>query len=530
MKNKLTLVTVLSIMANTAIAQISGEFQNNNNFFTRDTTVRAANNPLYDNLLSGSEAWLALRYSGSNGFNANVRFDIFNNSNILNPQGAYSNAGLGMFNVSKEWEKLTITAGHIYDQIGSGIIYRAYEDRALLIDNATFGIQAKYDITNNLTAKAFTGQVRNLFDRYKSILKGANVAYDYDIKKAHLTTGIGVINRTLDETDIANIVNTVNALPISERFAPNYNMYAGTIYNTLNIGNVTLYTEAAVKNKDVIRNATGSLQQKSGNVLFATVGWAKGKLGINASAKRTENFVMRTSPFTTVLRPGFTNWQPVIATIRPQRLIARYTPPSQDLGELSTAFNSFYTPNDNYSFNATYTFINGLNNTKLYRELYTDVEIHSIKNSDLHIGLQVLNYNQKIYQTEAKANFVNAITPFAEYTYKLSKTRSIKLDAQYMAATGDYGSWIYALLEYDIAPSWAFAIGDMYNTTKGANYDFRTGLVARHYPNVFVAYTKNAHRFTAQYVKQVDGINCTGGVCRYEPAFSGFKIGINSSF
>jgi Family of unknown function (DUF6029) len=529
MKINKGILTAVIFITTAATAQISGEFQNNNNFFRRDTIVKAANNPLYDNLLSGSEAWLALRYSGSNGFNANVRFDIFNNSNILNPQGAYSNAGLGMFNVSKQWENLTITAGHIYDQIGSGIIYRAYEDRALLIDNATFGVQAKYNLSNNLTAKAFTGQVRNLFDKYKPILKGANIEYDYDVKKAHLTTGIGIVNRTLDETNIATIVNSVNALPLADRFTPNYNMYAATIYNTFNIGNVTVYTEAAVKNKDVIRNATGTLQQKAGNVLFATLGWAKGKLGINASAKRTDNFVMRTSPYESALR-GFTNWQPVIATIRPQRLIARYTPPSQDLGELSTALNGFYTPNDNYSFNATYTFINALDDTKLYRELYTDVEIHSIKNSDLHVGVQVLNYNQKIYQTESKANFVNAITPFAEYTYKLSKTRSVKLDAQYMAAIGDYGSWMYALLEYDVAPSWAFAVGDMYNTTQGANFDFRTGLLAQHYPNVFVAYTKNAHRFTAQYVKQVDGINCTGGVCRYEPAFSGFKIGITSSF
>jgi len=53
---------------------------------------------------------------------------------------------------------------------------------------------------------------------------------------------------------------------------------------------------------------------------------------------------------------------------------------------------------------------------------------------------------------------------------------------------------------------------------------------AHHYPNVFMAYTKDANRFTLQYVKQVDGINCTGGVCRYEPAFSGFKIGVTSSF
>ncbi len=52
----------------------------------------------------------------------------------------------------------------------------------------------------------------------------------------------------------------------------------------------------------------------------------------------------------------------------------------------------------------------------------------------------------------------------------------------------------------------------------------------KHYYNVFAAYTRNASRFTVQYVKQVEGINCTGGVCRYEPAFSGVKLGITSNF
>ncbi len=51
-----------------------------------------------------------------------------------------------------------------------------------------------------------------------------------------------------------------------------------------------------------------------------------------------------------------------------------------------------------------------------------------------------------------------------------------------------------------------------------------------HYYNAFVAYTKGAHRFSLAWVKQVEGINCTGGVCRYEPAFNGVKGTITSSF
>ena len=53
---------------------------------------------------------------------------------------------------------------------------------------------------------------------------------------------------------------------------------------------------------------------------------------------------------------------------------------------------------------------------------------------------------------------------------------------------------------------------------------------SNHYYNVFTSYTKGANRFSIAYVKQVDGINCSGGVCRYEPAFSGMKASITSSF
>ncbi|MFM2387803.1 MAG: hypothetical protein RL660_2560 [Bacteroidota bacterium] len=527
MQFKIISCALVLLLSSAAQAQISGELQSNVNFFQRDSNVKASGNPLYNNFLSGGENWLALRYNGNNGFNANVRIDAFHNSNLLVPTQAYSAAGVGMFNVSKEWDGLTLTAGHIYDQIGTGILYRAYEDRPLLIDNATFGFQAKYTFKDKYNVKTFAGQQRNLFDRYKPILKAINVEADYDVKDVHLTPGIGVLNRTLDDVTVGNIVGEVNSKPEAERFTPTYNMYAATFYNTLTWKDFSWYFEAAVKSKDAVKTLGDVLVQRPGTCLFGTWGYARTKWGINVSGKRTDAFVMRTTPYENPLR-CFSNWQPIIALIRPQRTIARYTPQSLDYSEFSKAANLFFVPSENYSFNATYTHIDDLDGNKLYRELYADAEIRSLKNFVIHAGVQVLNYNQEVYQLKGK--MFNAITPFTEITYKLSEKRSIKTDIQYMAAQGDYGSWIYALLEYDIAPKWAIAVADMYNTTAGANFAIHPDLKKQHYPNVFVAHTRNAHRFTAQYVKQVEGINCTGGVCRYEPAFSGFKFGITSSF
>ncbi len=505
---------------------LSGDLMMNVNFFQRDTNIKAAGNQLYDNFLSGGEGWLGLRYAGF-GFTGIVRFDAFHNSNLQNPTSALTAAGIGMFSLSKEFKKLTITGGHIYDQIGSGIIFRAYEDRGLLIDNALFGLHLKYRLNDHVTVKGFSGQTKNLFERYQPILKGMNIETDFDLgSKAHITPGIGIVNRTMDQKSMDNIISNINNMPEKDRFIPTYNSSAISLYNTLNAGNISWYIEGALKSSEAIV-LNGALKKQSGNVIYSTLGYAQNKFGINGSIKRTENFVMRTSP-NEILLKGIYNWQPIIAQIRPQRLIARYTPPSQDLSELAGNLNAFYTPNDKLNFNLAYTRINTLKDQVLYRELFVETEIRTIKNVLLHMGIQYLNYNQSIYQVKNIDDYpiVKAFTPFLEIGYKINKKNSIRAELQYMSTKQDYGSWVFGLLEYNISPTWSFAVSDMYNAKPNTNHISK----AHHYPNVFMAYTKDANRFTLQYVKQVDGINCTGGVCRYEPAFSGFKIGVTSSF
>lgn len=505
---------------------ISGDLMMNVNFFQRDTNIKASGNPLYDNFLSGGEGWLGLRYSGK-GFNAVVRFDGFNHSNLQQPNTALTAAGIGMFSLTKEVKDLTITAGHVYDQIGSGILFRAYEDRGLLIDNALFGLHLKYKFSNRLTMKAFTGQTKNLFERYKPILKGISAEGDVDISNTiHCTPGIGLVNRTMDQESMDKVVGTINSLPVADRFVPVYNSYAGTVYNTLNAGDLTWYVEAALKSEEAVATLNG-LKNVSGSVLYTTLGYARGKVGVNASFKRTDNFMMRSSPNESLIR-GLYNWQPIIAQIRPQRLIARYTPPSQDLSEVAYTVNGFYTPNEEYSFNLNYTHINSLEKDTLYREVFAEAEIRSINKVIIHLGTQYLVYNQSLYQQKVKEDYPNirAITPYAEIIYKIDDKKSARTELQYMHTKQDFGSWAFVLFEFNIASRWSFAVSDMYNVSPNYKHVNK----AQHYPNFFVARTYGPHRLTLQYVKQVEGINCTGGVCRYEPAFSGVRMGVISTF
>lgn len=527
---RLFYVTIISVLSHALSygqnwGNLSGDIMTNLNFFQRDSAIGASGNPLYNNLLSGGEGWMSLRYSNY-GFTGFLRVDMFNNSNLKTPTQPMSGFGIGAWSISKEYKGLTVTGGYIYDQIGSGILFRSYEDRGLLIDNALEGLELKYQLMPDLTVKAFTGQQKNVFDRFQPIIKGLSFDGDFQAgKNVNIAPGIGVLNRTLDKSSLDNVVTNVNNLPEAQRFSPKYNMYAFTLYNTLTAGDFSWYIEGAYKTQEAINDFNGQLHNYDGNIVYTTLSYARKGFALTLTGKRTEHFVMRTSPNEISANSGMLNWQPIIAQIRPQRLIARYTPSSLDYSEIGGSANALYSPNDNIDFSLWYTHINTLDKLKLYREIYGEANFRNLASFLVDIGAQYLEYNYGFYRNEPAIGTVYAITPFTEVTYKVNNKQSLKLDAQYMQTEQDFGSWAYLGLEYDIAPQWSFFASDMYNTDPK-----RTDLTGRHYYNLFVAYTKGAHRFSIAYTKQVEGINCSGGVCRYEPAFSGVKVGVTSSF
>src|SRR4030095_4645122 len=147
------LVLVFFLLALVSQAQeqmsLSGNLESNLYFYIRDPDIGATNTPQYDHQLIGLETWLSLRAQVA-GFEMGIRYDIFANSALLNPQDSYTDQGIGRWYVSKKIGKLGIFAGHIYDQFGSGVIFKAYEERPLLIDNALVGVRLTYEITPNL--------------------------------------------------------------------------------------------------------------------------------------------------------------------------------------------------------------------------------------------------------------------------------------------------------------------------------------------------------------------------------------------
>ena len=524
----------------------SGGLESNANFFMRDSLIGASGIPQYDNLLFGGEAWVKMGYQIGT-WTLGLRFDAFHNSNLREPNSAYSDQGIRHWFIRKQIKDLEIQAGHIYDQIGSGIIYRAYEERPLFIDNALYGVSLKYSFNDQWSVKGFSGRQKYLFSSYPSIIKGASLDGFYsfgDEKPFTIAPGFGIVNRTYSEETMQNMVNTLRAYIGNDRIETlKYNTYAGSAYATLSYGSWGMYLEGAYKTPEVFfdpnalktsisgTQTPGKYVQEPGSVLYASLSYGNKGLGVIAEVKRTENFDFRTSPELS-LTQGLMNFIPPMSRVNAYRLTARYAPATQLLSEIAYQLDGKYSFNKHASLNINYSQINRLDDLLLYRELYTEFLYKQGRDWRLITGLQWQQYNQEIYEVKPQVPLLNSITPFLDFQYRINKQNSFRLEGQYMHTEQDFGSWIFGMAEYNVAPHWAFELSGMYNIvpTDKAPADENGNAIKLLYPTVGLTYVSGSNRYSLRYVKQVEGIVCAGGVCRLEPAFSGIKLAVSSSF
>jgi hypothetical protein len=527
----------------------TGGFTANGNVFIRDSLIGAADIPQYDNELFGSEIWFNLNYRRS-GYDLRIRFDAFNNSNLFNPNGTYTDEGIGYWYIGKQMDKLGIAVGHIYDQIGSGIIYRAYEQRPQLIDNALVGAQISYDFNDNWTARAFTGRQRFLFGRNPGEIKGVaiegfkNMMDSTSTKTFTLAPGFGFVNRSHDDSTIDKLVDIVKSYIPAEQVSPQFNTYAGSVYNTLTYNKISLYTEIAVKSSEVFSDPTairtsvtggtsfGRVIKEMGSVLYGSLSYADKGLGITLEAKHTEFFDFRTDP-TLAQNFGLINFIPPMNRFNTYRLTSRYSPATQLLSEQAYQLDIRYSPNRKLGFNVNGSYIDDLAGNLLYREIFTEISYKKKRLWQIIAGVQLQQYNQEIYEVKPEAPIVETLTPYVDFLYRFTRKKSIRVEAQYMSTEQDFGSWVFGLAEVGLAPHWIFEVSGMYNISPGKSspIDVETGdSLKLLYPTLGVTFIQKSNRFSARYVKQVEGVVCSGGVCRLEPAFSGVRMSMSSTF
>lgn len=555
-KKTLLLIAFTAIICFSSKAQDKGSFSGNlfTNFqkYVRDDKIGATTKVYKENSAS-LDAWLFTQYR-IKGFTATVRFDMFNNSPLLNPQDAYTNHGIGYWQINKKLDKLDITAGSFYDILGSGILFRAYEQRALGIDYAIQGLRLEYQLSPNWKVKGFggnqKGSIANRFSFSPQFINGANIDGTINLSggaAGSLNLGASYLNRTLGRTTIDELVAEINTYDVSKRFYPKYNVYGFNGYFTYSIGDFQWNTEVVYKTPEAIRMLDSKLELHDGKVARTSVTWGIPKfklgrqhasLGINVQARHVDKFQLKVSPNEQLLN-GLISYLPSLTRQNAYRLLARYNAPAQDLGENGVQGEIEFKPRKGTHITLNASYVKSLpangNNGKamlLFREYYGEVLQNLGERSKLKLGFQTVEYNQARYESEAGYDNVVTLTPFFEYNYKSPKNRSIRIEGQYLHTKQDQGSFSNLIVEYFPVPKLSIAVGDMVNV-QPHRYDNMKGVIADeilHYPSTFVTYTQGQTVYTFAFLKQQQGVNCSGGICRVEPAFSGFRISVRSSF
>lgn len=72
-------------------------------------------------------------------FSAGIQIESYEQKALLNFNPGYKNTNLATYFLQYQNNKIDLTAGFFYEQFGSGLLFRGWEDRSLGINNALSG-------------------------------------------------------------------------------------------------------------------------------------------------------------------------------------------------------------------------------------------------------------------------------------------------------------------------------------------------------------------------------------------------------
>jgi len=566
------LISVIAYPQDTDKGRITGNFQSETWIYQTDSITGA----IKPNEIMGTNSYGNIKYNRGN-FEVGVRYEARLNTlqGYPNTNGMSDGSGISNRYAKYNVDGLEVTLGNFYDQFGSGLTFRAYEEKTIGWDNAMDGIHLKYNISNAIILKGMVGKQMNYFQTGSSIIRGV----DGEINLNNLITPMNESNFiiTTGGSFVSNFQNEVeNTYKLNKNLA---NM-AGRL--NMAYGNFNLSGEYAYKMMDFMPdyvNNSGVNYYHNGEALLVNLSYSTKGLGVLLSAKRIDNFMFRSERNATG-NDLILNYIPDISKNHTYSLTAFYPYVTQPLGEFT------YSGEVTYKFKrgsllggkygtlmaVNYFRADGIEKNEIALEdvagyetnffgtdmkYYHDINVLLSKKISKKLKGQVqyqnIFYNDYVLQGSPSASHdtITANTFVADFTYKLARKHTLRFEVQGMFTNmkevvvkdeagnivldnnnvaiteqrkADYGDWLMATIEYNYNPHWYFALMDMYNY---GNSDEKKQV---HYPKVSIGYKKNANRFELSYGRQKAGINCTGGICVYKPAATGLTLSITSTF
>ena len=544
---RLTLLLVgvaltLSVSAQKVVGngQVSGSLESSSIYYAPDKKIERPDDHF------GSNNYIKVDYSNGR-FSAGVQMNAFLPALVGYEELA---DGYKFYLASKyiQWrdKNFEILVGDIFDQYGNGLIFRSFEDRQLGLNNSLEGVRAGYNFGRYVTLKGMYGRPRLYTEYSKTWVRGADLVVSIaDIIK------VPVINFTLegsyvnryqslsqapeymheeDPSTIDPITGVGKTFLESYGISPNLNMYSGR----LNFGwnGLSIRGEYVHKSKDYFFGETDTTgKTQTGWAALGEVGYNYKTFSVMGTFRALDHMATAIDTFSAGTGNSI-NYIPAL-TRQYTYMLANLNPyqvkPNGELGGQIDLCYSYRSKDSRYrywNFHANFSTFYSLkkqpwtNNERqlFWRDINIDVERQWNKK-----WKSLILYSFQDNMDHQAHIFVGDVT------HKFNRKMSLRFELQYLLSGDDEsewdgmhseGDWVAALVEFNLAPHWSFYVQDMYNI----------GQSKTHYYNGGFSYTYNRTRVQLSYGRNRAGYICSGGVCRFSPAYTGVNLVLTSSF
>ena len=523
--------------------QVSGSFESSSIYYTPDKKIERPEDHF------GSNNYLKVDYLNGR-FSAGVQMNAFLPALVGYEELA---SGYKFYLASKyvQWrdKNFEILVGDIYDQFGNGLAFRSFEDRQLGFNNSLEGVRAAYNFGRYVTLKGMYGRPRLYTEYSKTWVRGADLSVSLaDIMKASAITfniegsyvnryqsldqapadlhdtnfdpSIGVYNPETGEIDYPTYIESYG-------IKPNVNLYSGR----LNFGwnGLTVRGEYVHKGNDYFFGETDAIgKTQKGWAALGEIGYNYKTFSVMATFRALDHMATAIDPYQAGTGnsinyiPALTRqYTYMLANLNPYQVKA-----NGEIGGQIDLCYSYRSKTDRYrywNFHANFSTFYKMNAVEGKRELlWRDINVDVERQWNKKWKSALLYSFQDNMDNQAHI-FVGDVT------HKFNRKMSLRFELQYLLSGDDKsewdgmhseGDWVAGLIEFSLAPHWSFYMQDMYNI----------GQSKTHYYNGGFSYTYNRTRVQLSYGRNRAGYICSGGVCRYSPAYTGVNLVLTSSF
>lgn len=540
----LALGCIASVGAQLPLAggNITGSLESNSIYYLNDPVLGDRK------ITFGSNDYLKLAYYNGN-WSAGLQGDAYlpalvGYDDVRNAGGVEPTFALSQIFVNYRGKRFDVTAGDFFEQFGSGLVYRSFEDRQLGLNTATQGVRFTATPTDWLSLKTFYGRPRLAVLKHAASWIGgldvsANLGSVLNWQEVMFTVEGSYVNRYegLENEGFENLY-----LDMKGYTSPMLHLYSAR--SSFDWNGLSIKGEYVGKTNDVSEPTDG--EAHTGSALLGEISYAHGKFNMMAQVRLLENMGTRLSLYDLMKPNSFggydnlsvmgnaLNYIPAL-TRQHTYLLANLEPHQVNThSELAAQTDLYYSIRHKkdrrnfWRFHVNFSMArNQETETMTWMDLNFDIERQWNKDwkATFLFSRQMRNPSKGYF---GDVNYTSNIF-VADLTHKIDKKNSVRAELQYLYSNDYEGDWVATLVEYNMAPSLSIFVSDMYNHQR-VETDYNKGLEKVNYYSIGASYTIDRTRVQLSYGRNRAGMVCSGGVCRYTPAYTGFNLLISSSF